>query len=119
MVLFAAVHLGGMIISIDLISDERERSCSIWIEGFSVVSLSYPEEPPATNPNQSFSLPSQREAVWCNLAIEQIPLFQNISAPGIVDLLEGDDGHQKYFDASKKEEALNAELVSFTIFPSF
>ncbi|KAK8823711.1 hypothetical protein WA538_000760 [Blastocystis sp. DL] len=86
-----ALESGDGVIRGDLISDERERS----------LSLSYPEEPPVPNQNQPFSLPSQ----------QQIPLFQNISAPGIVDLLEGDDCHQKYFNASKKEEALNAELV--------
>jgi len=31
MVSFAAVRIVEMILSIDLISDERERSCSIWI----------------------------------------------------------------------------------------
>lgn len=66
MVSFAAVRIVEMILSIDLISDERERSCSIWIVLFSIVSLSYPEEPPAPNQNQPFSLPSQRDTVWDN-----------------------------------------------------
>lgn len=79
---------------------------------FNIVSLSYPEEAQPTTSTQSFSLPSQRDPYDYSWTVEHIPLFQNISAPGIDDLLDGDDCHQKYFNASKKEEALNAELVA-------
>ena len=38
-------------------------------------------------------------------------LFQNISAPGIVDILGGEVGQHRFYYSSRKEAELNAELV--------
>lgn len=43
--------------------------------------------------------------------LENQPLFQNISAPGIDEMLDVSVTQQKYFSASKREQELNAELV--------
>ena len=39
-------------------------------------------------------------------------IFQNISAPGIVDILGGEVGQHRLYYSSRKEAELNAELVS-------
>ena len=43
--------------------------------------------------------------------LESDQLFQNISAPGIVDILGGEVGQHRFYYSSRKEAELNAELV--------
>ena len=75
----------------DTLEMDRERSLSITFLG---------DENGGGMPH-SFSLPSN----------QQNSCFQNISAPGIAELLGSDGTQQKYFSASRREEELNSELI--------